>query len=180
MNQRAQQRETKLESQCRILADIVVAVRPVYSKAAPQQRALIETMIGAAIWYVPKSTQAWTGRISSGALKMFHPDSGIKNPKFSEEHVYPRKVAARLLLEDQSLDGPRLITLFREKYGRLHFITSDENKAVQQYQRSGVFTTPEDAYAKAGIVLVEVTEQDLRLVKKRDRDTVERYLSNQR
>lgn len=178
MNQRAQHRETKLETQCSILADIVVALRPAYSKAAPQQRALIETMIGAAIWYVPKSAQAWTGRISSGALKAFHPDSGIKNPKFSEEHVYPRKVAARLLLEDQSLDGARLMALFKEKYGRLHFITSDENKAVQRYQRSDVFTTPEDAYAQAGIVLVEVTEQDLRLVKKRDRDTIKRYLNN--
>jgi hypothetical protein len=180
MNQRVQQRETKLESQCHILADIVIAIRPVYSKAAPQQKALIETMIGAAIWYVPKSTHAWTGCISNGALKMFHPDSGNKNPKFSEEHVYPRKVAARLLLEDQALDGPRLIALFREKYGRVHFITPDENKTAQRYQRSDVFTTPEDAYAKAGIVLVEVTEEDLRLVKKRDRDTVERYLRAKR
>ena len=133
-------------------------------------------MVGAAIWYVPKSTHAWTGCISNNALKMFHPDSGIKNQKFSEEHVYPRKVAARLLLEDQSLDGPRLTTLLREKYGRVHFITPDENKIVQRYQRADVFTTPEDAYTKGSIALVEVTEKDLKLVKKRDRDTVERYL----
>ena len=116
--------------------------------------------------------------MSLGALKMFHPDSGIEKPRFSEEHVYPRKVAARLLLEDPSLDGVNLSALFREKYGRLHLITSDENKSVQPYQRVAVFTTPDDAYGKAGIVLIEVVEHELRLIRKRDRDTIERYLNS--
>ena len=179
MNSRKLQRDAKLEEQCSVLADIIVAIRPAYSKATPGQRALLETTIGAAIWYIPKPVEAWTGRMSIGALKIFHPESGIQKPKFSEEHVYPRKVTARLLLEDQSLDGTSLSTLFREKYGRLHFITPDENKSVQPYQRVGVFTTPDDAYKKAGIVLIEVANHELRLVKKRDRSIIERYLNNQ-
>lgn len=179
MNPRKQQRETKLEGQCRVLAEVVIAIRPVYLKASPEQKAFIETMIGAAIWYIPKPSSAWTGRISIGALKTFHPDSGHQKPKFSEEHVYPRKVAARLLLEDQSLDGDNLSILFREKYGRLHFITPDENKSVQPHQRANVFTTPDDAYAKAGIVLIEVANNELSLVKKRNRDIIERYLKSQ-
>jgi hypothetical protein len=39
-----------------------------------------------------------------------------------------------------------------------------------------VFTTPDDAYAKAGIVLIEVANHELCLVKKRDRNIIERYL----
>src|SRR5665647_485276 len=171
-------RDTQLDEQCSVLADVIVAIRPVYSKASPRQRALLETVIGAAIWYIPKPSRAWTGRMSLGALKMFHPDSGVQKPRFSEEHVYPRKVAARLLLEDQTLDGATLSALFREKYGRLHLITSDENKSVQPYQRVAVFTTPDDAYGRAGIVLIEVADHELRLVKKRDRDIIERYLKS--
>jgi hypothetical protein len=177
MNPRKQKRDTILEEKCSILADTIVAMRPVYLNATPRQRAFLETVIGAAIWYIPKPSSAWTGRMSVGALKMFHPDSGIQKPRFSEEHVYPRKVAARLLLEDKTLDGANLSALFQEKYGRLHFITSDENKSVQPYQRVAVFTTPDDAYEKAGIVLVEVADHELNLVRKRDRDTIERYLN---
>jgi hypothetical protein len=176
MNQRQQKREAKLEGQCRILAEIVAAIKPVYSKADPNQKAFIETMVGAAIWYIPKPSSAWTGRVSIGALKAFHPDSGHPKPKFSEEHVYPRKVAARLLLENKSIDGSDLSTLFKEKYGRLHLITPDENKSVQPHQRANVFTTPYAAYSKAGIVLIEVANHELSLVKRRDRKTIERYL----
>ena len=178
MTERRIARDAKLDSQCSILADVIIAIRPSHSRANTQQKAFIETMIGAAIWYIPKSRNAWTGQVSVGALKIFHPDSGHMRPRFSEEHVYPRKVAAQFLLENESLTGPVLGDLFREKYGRLHYITPDENKAVQRFQRDAVFTQPEDAYASAGITLVQVTDHDLRLVKKRDRKTIERYLND--
>lgn len=178
MNQRLHARAEKLERQCAVLADAVVSIRPVYSKADPAQRALLETMIGAAIWYIPKAQDAWTGCISLGALKAFHPDSGIDRPKFSEEHVYPRKVAARMLLGDESLNGSGMAAVFREKYGRLHYITPDENKSVQKHQRVAVFSTPDDAYAKAGIVLIQVDREHLRLIKKRDRETIARYVTD--
>ncbi len=178
MKIRTEHRERKLDMHCNALADIIISVRPVYEKVGTEQRTLIETMIGAAIWYIPKPSDAWTGQISVGALKAFHPDSGIVNPKFSEEHVYPRKVVARLLLEDENLNGALLIKVFREKYSQLHYITSNENKSVQSYQRVGVFSTPDAAYTNAGIKLVSVDRQDLRLIKRRNRITIERYLAN--
>jgi hypothetical protein len=70
-----------------------------------------------------------------------------------------------------------LATLFREKYGRVHLITSEENKAVQPFQRVGVFTTPDEAYAKAGIAFVELPDEELRLVKRRHRETIDRHLN---
>lgn len=158
------------------MASLIVAIRPVYAAATLNQRALLETIIGAGLWYVPKASNAWTGKMSLGALRAFHPDSGISSPKLSEEHVYPRKVAARQLLDDLSLTNETMTSLFQEKYGRVHLITSEENKAVQRHQRVGVFSTPDEAYLLAGITFAELSLEELRQVKKRDRDTIERCL----
>jgi hypothetical protein len=86
-------------------------------------------------------------------------------------------VTARLLLGDVTLDGPSLAHLFREKYGRVHFITSEENKAVQPFQRVGVFTSPDDAYEKARVAFIQLPEDELRQVKRRNRETIDRHLS---
>lgn len=179
MTERHLNREAKLIEQCAVVAALIVAMRPVYDTASERQRALLETIIGAGIWYIPKPVRAWTGRISKGALNAFHPDSGIEKPRLSEEHVYPRKVAARLLLQDGSLTGESLAKQFREKYGRVHLITSEENKAVQPFQRVGVFTSPNAAYATAGITLIELSDDALRKVKKRDRETIDAYLASE-
>ncbi len=178
MPKKTQQRDAKLVEQCDILAALIGAIRPFYQSASPQQRAFLETIIGAGLWYIPKPAGAWTGRISVGALRAFHPESGIVKPRLSEEHVYPRKVAARHLIEDSSLDGSALANLFREKYGRVHLITSEENKAVQPFQRAGVFTSPEAAYTMAGILFLDLPANELRHVKRRDREIIDRHLSS--
>ena len=105
MLERHEKREARLREQCDVVSSMIIAMRPVYEAASPQQRALLETIVGAAIWYIPKPVLAWTGQISRGALQAFHPESGNSRPRLSEEHVYPRKVAARLLLSDASLTG---------------------------------------------------------------------------
>ena len=178
MNDRHETREARLREQCEVVASLITVMRPVYESASPRQRALLETILGAAIWYIPKPVRAWTGQISRGALQAFHPDSGNGRPRLSEEHVYPRKVAARLLLSDMSLTGESMANQFREKYGRVHFVTSEENKAVQRHQRVGVFTSPDAAYALAGIAFVEFSDDELRKVKKRDRETIEQFLNS--
>ncbi len=66
---------------------------------------------------------------------------------------------------------------FKNKYGRLHYITPEENKSVQPFQRSEVFLTPEEAYKKAGIVLIEMKKDDLSRIKKREQNVIERYLN---
>ncbi len=177
MNLRKQKREQILDEKCSVLADTIAAIRPVYEKATPRQKALLETVIGAALWYIPKPASAWTGCISLGALKSFHPDSGMTKPTCSEEHVYPRKVTARALLNDQSLTAASLSVDYRKKYGRLHFITKEENKSVQPHQRIAVFSTPELAYEKAGIILITLTDSELTKVKKRNREIIEHHLN---
>jgi hypothetical protein len=175
MHERHQKREAKLREQCDVVASMIIAMRPVYETASVQQRALLETIVGAAIWYIPKPVRAWTGQISHGALKAFHPERGHARPRLSEEHVYPRKVAARILLSDIALTGETMAHQFREKYGRVHLITPEENKAVQRHQRVEVFNSPDEAYALAGISLIELPDEALRKIKKRDRRTIELF-----
>lgn len=174
LTKREKEKLEKIRNHCCALADVITAIKPIHTNAEAPQKAFIETMIGAAIWYIPKPLNAWTGKISKAALKSFHPASGVKKPKFSEEHIYPRKVAARFLIENDGLD---LFKLFTEKFGRLHYITPDENKAVIQFQKDAVFTMPEDAYRKANIELVSVKVKDLRSIKKRDETTINCYIN---
>lgn len=174
--QRTKESQARLREKCEVIANVVIAIRPIHLSANPKQRALIETIVGAAIWYMPKPPDAWTGFMSKGALEAFHPHT-IGQPRLSEEHVYPRKVAALSLLQNENLDGTALLQLFCKKYGRIHLITPEENKAVQQHQRSSKFTSPEDAYRSAGIILVSIAPDDLAKIKRRDQTTIENYLS---
>jgi hypothetical protein len=175
MSQKAKDREEKIRLHCSVLAEVILAIRPVYLRAAKPQQALLETMIGAAIWYIPKPVDAWTGKISKKALAQLHPDSGTKKVRLSEEHVYPRKIAAKRLIQNKDLTAKGMESIFREEYGRLHYITPEENKAAIRFQKSDVFTTPEDVYLQADIELLPIERADLRAIKKRDRGTIEKY-----
>jgi hypothetical protein len=114
----ASDRDEKILLHCATLAKVVLAVRPAYVESAEAQRALIETMIGAAIWYTPKPLDAWTGMISEAALRSFHPASDVVRPRVSEEHVYPRKVAAKQLLEKANLNAEEMLRSFKTRYAQ--------------------------------------------------------------
>ena len=169
-------REQKIRLHCATLAKVIESVRPAYLAAAEAQKALVETMIGAAIWYIPKPANAWTGQISVAVLRAFHPNSGVLRPRISEEHVYPRKAAAKQLLEADRLDGDSMLQAFMSRYALVHYITPDENKAVTRFQRTSVFKSPEEAYRLAGINFISIGLADLRKIKKRDGAEIESRL----
>ena len=93
------------DANLRLLERADVVARTVMSQQAfyqshqcsPNQRQLLETMVGAAIWYFPQNDELWTGMISVDALKAFV-HGGIKAVKLTKDHHYPRKVAASELL----------------------------------------------------------------------------------
>lgn len=173
----------KIIGRCSALANAAIQIQNIYSDEATSedQRNFLETMIGAGIWYLD-SKGIPTNKISVGVLKDYHPDRGVKKPKYTEDHEYPRKVAARELLKfDWSgIDVPaiKFFELYNEKYGRVNYVTSTENKSITKYQRVSVFTTPEKAYEQAGIKLVEVADIELSKVKARDRAVIERLLNS--
>ena len=92
MLERHEKRETRLREQCDVVAAMIIAMRPVYEAATPQQRALLETIVGAAIWYIPKPVRAWTGQISHGALQAFHPESGNPDQDSARNMFTPAKL----------------------------------------------------------------------------------------
>lgn len=172
----------KLAEWCDILAEMIKAVAPIYraERTSAQQKQLMETTIGAAIWYLPEVPGLWTGMVSLEAILSFYPKAQKTKPKFTEEHQYPRKIAARELLqfnwENDEQPGKTLLELYVSKYGRYNLVTSRENGHLRTYQKGNVFTNPEKAYKDAGINLILLTSEELAAVKKGKRKFIEKYM----
>lgn len=113
-------------------------------------KSIIETTVGAGIFYLPKSKDLlWSGLISIDA---------IKNNERCEDHMYPRKVSAVELLSVNwdGINDPEeyLKQLYFQKYGKYNYVTKSENRRLVEFQKKGVFTTPEEAYKQCGIKLI--------------------------
>lgn len=159
---------TKLKERCLILTDILYSVNTIYYdiSTSQDQKKFIETIIGAAIWYLPHNNKNWTGYISQKAL------DGLKsNPKFkvTNEHQFPRKLAAEELL-NLSVKYPKnnlsIIDLYLSKYSLYNIVTPSENKIVSQFQRSDKFVCIEDAYKSANINLIKISLNELKQLKR--------------
>src|SRR5207249_2275191 len=179
---RAGPAETRLLEQCQVLAKAIRLLAPLYREASllPSQRQLIDTTVGAAIWYLPQGNDLWTGRISVEALRVHLPSSAGQLPTLTKDHQYPRKVtAARLLSLDWStISDPaaELLTRYKKEYGTFNLVLKHENRRLMKYQRGRTFEDPTQAYASAGIKLLEVSRDELADVKRRDATTIERIL----
>lgn len=181
MSTNLQKREIKLKERCQTLANIVREVSKIYKKpqSTENQKHFIETMIGAALWYLPVVDECWSGKISVEAVQSFHPENNTK-PALTSDHEYPRKIAAAdLLTRDLEATGDlaeSLYHLYKNKYGRINYITPRENKALMRYQRKGVFENPTISYQKVGIKLISITKAELSKIKARDHETIESLL----
>ena len=146
----------KLREKCTVLALMISSLKAVHSspEATASQVQLLETVIGAAIWYLPKVPQLWTGRASVSAIKLLQAGD-LKG--VSKDHQIPRKVAARklLLLSESELTPENIERLYVENFGRFNLVTKAENRILMPFQRSHVFESPEKAYTEAGIKLVD-------------------------
>lgn len=117
----------------------------------------IETMVGAGIWYLPSTKKMqllWTG---------YKSEESIALNEESEEHIYPRKLSAKKLLNIiwNEIDDPEkyIEDLYYNELGRFHIVSKKENKRLVPFQREGVFVDWQTAYQQAGIKLVNVTVQ---------------------
>ena len=175
--------EARLIEQCQVLARAIRLLAPLYREASllPSQRQLIETTVGAAIWYLPQGNDLWTGRISREALRAHLPSSSGQSPTLTKDHHYPGKVtAARLLsLDWTTVSDPaaELLTRYKQEYGTFNLVLKHENRRLMKYQRDGSFEDPTQAYASAGITLLDIGRDELAYVKRRDAATIERILA---
>jgi len=176
-------RDERLRSRCSALVEIIRRLRPQYEDkhTTVDQRHFIETIVGAALWYLPKTGGLWTGMISERALSEFHPDSGVQRPRLTDDHEYPRKYSAMMLMrQDWDASDPcrQLMELYGSKYGRYNMITPRENRVLVKFQKAAAFNEPEQAYKLAEISLLKISGAELLEIKKRKRDTIEAILAN--
>ena len=153
----------RLQERADVVARTVMSQQDFYrsDQCSPNQRQLLETMVGAAIWYFPQSDELWTGMISVDALKAFVGSADPKGVKLTKDHHYPRKVAAsELLALDWSLiDSPanEVLQRYLDRYGRFNYVLPEENKRLVKYQKTHSFVSPEQSYASAGIELIQLS-----------------------
>ena len=153
----------RLQERADVVARTVISQQAFYrsDQCSPNQRQLLETMVGAAIWYFPQSDELWTGMISVDALKAFVGTAGSKAVKLTKDHHYPRKVAASELfaLDWSLIDDPAAEVLQRylNRYGRFNYVLPEENKRLVKYQKTRTFVSPEHSYASAGIELIRLS-----------------------
>lgn len=147
-------RTSKLTQRCDVLAQVINNLQSIYKQKdiSRTQRDLLETIIGAAIWYLPECKGLYTGKISSAASEHYR-----KHKKYSgltKEHCYPRKRAGRdfLTSENGQLNGEDVLNLFQKKFGRYNYVTKEENRRLIQYQRQEFDS--EKCYEAAGIKLI--------------------------
>jgi hypothetical protein len=179
---RANNQQAKLEGRCELLADVVESVGDLYHNktTTEDQKGYLETIIGAALWYLPVPKECWTEKISVDAIRAHHPDSGVQEPKLTADHEYPRKIAAADLLARHAVENvelkDELLLLYKNKYGRFNYITPYENRSLMRHQRRDAFDDPATAYRKAGIRLVTVTRAELSSIKTRNAHAIARIL----
>ncbi|MBB5226538.1 hypothetical protein DYE50_06555 [Treponema ruminis] len=167
--------EQKALERCEALAELVLGVKDKYKNATDNQKAFIETTIGAALWYLPELENSFTGYISINCLKTFKDGK----PKISEEHLFPRKISARELLKEKEINGNKVFSLYKEKFCKLCFVTSEENKQAKTHQKPENFE-PHDLikiYNMANISLIKITKEEYNQLKKKNKDILNELLN---
>lgn len=150
-----------LEKRAEVLAKVVACIAELYhdGNLDEGQKGLLETLLGAGIWYLPSGKELFSGKISKAALEQIATNSNIK---LVEEHGFPRKVAGKSLfyehLEDLIMDHTKLYDLYLEKMGRYNLVLKEENNKLKKFQKTHMFISEEEAYQSAYIELVSITE----------------------
>jgi hypothetical protein len=166
-----------ISGRCKVLAEMINNVKNIYQNGNENQRAFIETIIGAAIWYIPKPKNFWTGKISINAVKSFLNTSHIKQ-KLSEEHDIPRKFAAKELLEkNEILTAEYVERRYLKRYCKVHYITPEENKKAIKFQKTKIYKNSDDVYKKTNIKLIKITMEQLKQIKQGNEETIKPLLN---
>lgn len=161
--------DKKITERCQILEKVIIDVAKTYfdENTNDDQKKLIETMIGAAIFYLPQGDKYWTGKLSKEAIEKLKQDP---KTKITKEHQYPRKIAARDLLEkykEISSGKESILNLYESEYGLFNYVLPQENKRLAAFQRDSVFVDIETSYNKAGVELISITVEEFNRLKKK-------------
>lgn len=153
-----------------VLSKVVTLTSKLYHEGglSQTQKNLLQTLIGAGIFYLPGGKDLYSGKISRSAIESLRNDP--KGTRLVKEHSLPRKVSGKLLyevhLEDLLKEEGHLEKLFMETMGKYNYVLKSENDRLRKFQKEENFTNPEETYREAGIELVNLSMDELRIMRK--------------
>ena len=147
------------EEKYKCIFALVNCIKNEYEKMSDKQKAFIETVIGASIYYTKNH---YGGKSSEEAIK------NRKKIKPTPDHIIPRKYAARELLTSNFPEEETIIRI-RDEYSKIYYVTKEENGRMRKYQKTDSFDPEEidSYYEQEGIILKEFSEEKLLGKKKR-------------
>lgn len=149
----------KIQKRCIELAEIVSVIKPIYKKSDADKH-FIETIIGAGLWYIPSLPKN-----DSDIVKISQ--KAYKSGKICEDHVFPRKQAAKeLLTSSRNLD---LYDRFVSSYSEIYYITPTENRELVKYQKDETFNKKEMKKKYSLIGMIEIKYKQLKEIKNKKR-----------
>lgn len=149
-----------LTEKCKLLTDMLKATKELYHATTTndEQRGLLETIIGAAIWYLPSHRNELYSGFASVALLKDICEKELKDIKWTEEHSFPRKIAGNRLYNEHiqkiNIDAQFLKDLYLTQLGRFNIVTTFENNTLKRFSTVDNFVNDNLSYEAAGIKLV--------------------------
>ena len=122
----------KILDKANVIARTVMSQQDFYlsEDCNANHKQLLETMIGAAIWYLPQGKELWTGDISIKALKKLFESNNPQKITLTKDHHYPRNVAAAELLKLDWSKFPcpseEVLKRYKNIYGRYNLVLPEE------------------------------------------------------
>lgn len=113
-----------------VLSGLLSAVQPLYNAMQEDShKAYYETVIGAAIFYLPLDVKNhFSGFISINAIRSY-----LRCERIVRDHMIPRRLAARMLLTDQIPNGAGLMDAFNTVYAKFMYVSVYENILLVNY-----------------------------------------------
>jgi hypothetical protein len=148
-----------MNTRIELLAKFIINTAPIYNskETNARQKALMETIVGAGVFYLPSGIEYYNGCISQAALDAL---GNNNKTKLVKEHPFPRKITGKLCytehLNSIQEDLANFEKLYCEKFGRWNYVLESENKKLIKCSKNHNFIDAETSYLKSGIELVEM------------------------
>ncbi len=146
-----------------LLYRICEALSPLYGELEDEKvKGQICTMIGAQIFYIGCPAESFQKISVEGKSELLNLQAaGLSKAKalqkLTKEHQTPRKIGGLELMEYMA--GHKVTyEEFESKlqtYLKGNYVTKQENNNLKPFQKVGKFTTPEESYRAAGVVLTD-------------------------
>jgi len=175
----------KVKKKANVFIRMVKEVQCIYESPEIDiyQKESIETILGAGIMYIAGGRElCWSGKMSVNAIRMFLPDSGESDPKYTRDHEYPRKSSAKEILgkswdNDIEVDTEKFLRKYKAKYGRVNYVTKKENSDLKNYCKENPSSNPRASYRAVGIELKNIGDDQLKKILKREASVINEILN---